>query len=536
MDNAELAHIFDAITGGTCAERFLNTLAAPSHSGLPQSDFPITAPPFDMPLVAAQGHTLFDQPPFPSVLSPPILPHHQLLENPAFGLEHNLPVSAVTGASYRSSSPSSVQAGIRKKRIRTGRVQPDTVAALSAAVTAPNVSFSSDVSLSTVEHSSPHSLPSAASLHHRPPLRLPPQSKTEPQLISPVQTNPVPAPLQGPSPATNKPIGHRASSSPSSHGAPKSHTRKCREKVTKQFENLLEVLPRPSNGTEVKHKAQILEYTIRTFKSLLLRRTALQTEIALASRDSLRQWMTATLNTSSEASKSTAKNEPPSISAILQPFVGLYCVKMGWTYGELWLVDSETQQATLATCVFNSEHDDTLKRFNSFSSESRERYETPSKVTNGMVGRAAASGRPEWLNELASDASVFCRADLAQKHGIPVAQAVPVLIHGKRCAAVLVFADVKEHAFSIADMSSLFDYARNIGEFYVEYANGLGRGMGGGQKVKSEGLAGSHETGGAGATGNVRCKAEVQLMNGVVAPGSETSSRLFGDSSMGPKG
>ena len=39
------------------------------------------------------------------------------------------------------------------------------------------------------------------------------------------------------------------------------------------------------------------------------------------------------------------------------PFVGLYCVKKSWAYGEMWIVDGNSE-AYLASCVFNTDDEE----------------------------------------------------------------------------------------------------------------------------------------------------------------------------------
>lgn len=259
--------------------------------------------------------------------------------------------------------------------------------------------------------------------------------------------------------------------SPHSANTPKSHTRRCREKVTRQFEHLLEVLPRPPIGVEVKHKAQVLDYTIKIFKDLLLKRTTLQTEIALASKPALRQWMNGTIAAASLASGRSSASPVP-LSAILEPFLGLYCIKKRWSYGEMWLVEPD-RHMSLSSCVFNSEDSDVLRRLDSFASVSKSRYGQPSRVISGLVGRISASCRPEWLNDLSSDVRVFDRAAMAGEHGLTVAEAVPVTLDGSSCTAVMVFSDVVHHSYSTADITTLMEYTTTLSQFYLEYISGL---------------------------------------------------------------
>lgn len=161
------------------------------------------------------------------------------------------------------------------------------------------------------------------------------------------------------------------------------------------------------------------------------------------------------------------------LSAVLEPFVGLYCTKKAWRYGEVWLIEPGSNKVSLSSCVFNTDDDEFLQRLNSFATLSRSRYGTPSKVTSGIINRAIISRRPEWLNDLSSDAVVFDRAQSARKYGLTVAEAVPVMLDACRCTAVLLFADVTPHRYSTSDLNTILEYTSTLSTFYLRYANGL---------------------------------------------------------------
>lgn len=264
------------------------------------------------------------------------------------------------------------------------------------------------------------------------------------------------------------PQSHQLVSGPT---PPKSHTRKCREKVTRQFEHLLHVLPPPPRGVEVKHKAQILDYTIKIFRYLLLQRTTLQAQIALASKPALTQCINNVIANATANLTPQARIHPLPILTLLEPFVGLYCVKKTWTYAELWLVHNTSNQASLLSCLFNSDDNAVLTRLDAFATESRARYQRPTRLTSGIVRRAMATQRSEWLTDPSNDPSIFLRANLARTHGISVVNAVPVLTPRHNYSAVVLFADLTPHHFVVADMDMLQDYSNTLSNIYIDYVN-----------------------------------------------------------------
>lgn len=68
---------------------------------------------------------------------------------------------------------------------------------------------------------------------------------------------------------------------------------------------------------------------------------------------------------------------------------------------------------------------------------------------------------------------MFDRAHLAARYGLTVAEVVPVVLHPHRCAAVLLFSDVKAHSYSTSDLNTLWDYASTLGAYYSQYVNGV---------------------------------------------------------------
>lgn len=247
----------------------------------------------------------------------------------------------------------------------------------------------------------------------------------------------------------------------------KSHTRKCREKVNEKFDRLLEALPDPPPGEEVKHKAQILDYTIRVFRELITKRASLRTEIALSSHDALEHWIASTL---ADASKSVPAGTPVPILALLEGFANLYCIKKNWKYGEMWVVNNgNPPQLSLDATVFNCVDHATSAALIEFSEETKRLCPTTTSQTGGLVSRTFASQRPEWLPDVCTDSSAFTRAPLAERCKLDTALAVPVLLRPGRVAAVLLFADVKERTYSTSDIGFVSEYANIIGKKYAEY-------------------------------------------------------------------
>lgn len=104
-----------------------------------------------------------------------------------------------------------------------------------------------------------------------------------------------------------------------------SHTRRCRAKVNTKFQELLSILPTPPPKTGVKHKAQILDYTIRVFREIYAKKLNLEAELALSSRAQLNMWV--------DSKVAPAK----CLADILNPFMSLICTKENWQYAETWV-------------------------------------------------------------------------------------------------------------------------------------------------------------------------------------------------------
>jgi len=220
----------------------------------------------------------------------------------------------------------------------------------------------------------------------------------------------------------------------------KSHTRRCREKVNEKFANLLEALPSAPPGVEVKHKAQILEYTLQVFRALLARRNRLRVDIALASETSLRDW---------------CETQP------LSAFAALYARKHRWPYVETW----KNGQLTAA-------HSDVLHSH--LRNLANACMNTTTLSGMGIVERATNSKRPEWLPIpvslpiMAGGERKPCilRHEAVAAVGINVILAIPTI----REDAVLLFMDTKRRNFGIEAVDQLFKYANIVVDTHQRHA------------------------------------------------------------------
>ena len=257
----------------------------------------------------------------------------------------------------------------------------------------------------------------------------------------------------------------------------KSHTRKCREKVNEKFNLLLEALPRPPAGVEVKHKAQILEYTIRVFKSLLQKRATLRMELALSSSKTLFEWARSTLHKPQTGIRSNQWTELPSISSLLEQFILLYCRKQNWKYAEVWLEQHHGKRCfQLEVTVVNCETEDSSAALIQFANESKRVCPVVSpQHGGGIVIRTSAACKPEWLPPQASvDSTAFTRAPLAASCGLQTMLAVPVMLRSRSCPAVITFGDTDVRKFSALQLSLLAEYANVLGDAYQRYLGELG--------------------------------------------------------------
>mmetsp|Transcript_3239 Transcript_3239/g.9887 ORF Transcript_3239/g.9887 Transcript_3239/m.9887 type:complete len:392 (-) Transcript_3239:164-1339(-) len=239
----------------------------------------------------------------------------------------------------------------------------------------------------------------------------------------------------------------------------KSHTRRCREKVNDKFKQLLEELPSPQSGMEVQHKAQILDYTIRTLKDLSNRKTSLETELAFSSKKNLLRWVDNVIT--------NAKTFPDAV----RPFLDMFCTKKGWKYAELWLptkgnMNTNQPQSEmvlrLKKWVLNRSLGNVdREKLDMFGTKS-EAFEFNPRV--GVPGRVFSTLRPEWLPKLDND-ETFVRSSLASEFGLNVCLAVPVVIRGQ-VAAVTVFFDTEVRDYDADCLDLAIDIASLTGNAY----------------------------------------------------------------------
>lgn len=269
----------------------------------------------------------------------------------------------------------------------------------------------------------------------------------------------------------------------------KSHTRKCREKVSRQLENLVRVLPQPGRRGVIKHKGQILDYTIQTLQSLLRKHAEFQAGIALSSVATLHLWVDHTIATvatimlaemgkKNPASKNVA---PPTrnslqvpLSTVLDPFIRLHCVNSQWPYGELWTVDVKSKRAYLSACVVNTDDEHVEEQLKAFEIASRTSATVSPTLGPGALLRTALSCSEEWIDEHGIKNGQFERGDLKKTYGIKTVQMMPVsFVSPRRCVAILVFADVRNRPFSVANSDKLRHHVTVITQRYIQYLHNM---------------------------------------------------------------
>lgn len=255
-----------------------------------------------------------------------------------------------------------------------------------------------------------------------------------------------------------------------------SHTRRCRAKVNSKFQELLGILPTPPPKTGIKHKAQILDYTIRVFRDIHARKTQLEADLALSSRGHLNAWVNNIVSRS------------VSLQDVLAPFLSLICTKGCWKYSEAWVTAQEPQHTDLrATSIEGASMDrSAFANMNNFAigpnSKLRlglavipslgntddpdlhvklERFRDRSrpygcKARIDLPGRIMCTMRPEWLPSL-EDNEAFQRARLATDATLSVCFGIPIFVRG-HVAAVAMFFDTEQRAYD----AKCVDLADNV--------------------------------------------------------------------------
>lgn len=262
-----------------------------------------------------------------------------------------------------------------------------------------------------------------------------------------------------------------------------SHTRRCRAKVNNKFQELLRILPTPPPKTGVKHKAQILDYTIRVFREIYAKKLYLEAELALSSRAHLNTWVE---NVVKPATR---------LADILNPFMSLICTKEKWQFAETWVPvvspaksnapADATSQDMSTTDPISSIHARSSMQSKNIVGSNGELFpsppipEAPLRLGTTVIpstgnfddpdltaklerfrdrsrafvckprvdppGRIMCTMRPEWLPSL-SDEEAFQRSALAKEASLSVCFGVPFFVRG-HVAAVVVFFDVEQKPY-----------------------------------------------------------------------------------------
>jgi len=305
-----------------------------------------------------------------------------------------------------------------------------------------------------------------------------------------------------------------------------SHTRKCRAKVNTKFDELLTLLPPHPDSFQVKHKAQILDYTIHMYKRIQARKNQLEAELALSTRANLAAWV------------DTVVASSRTLPEALRPYLHLIAVQKRFRYAELWLPQPTKAEGMAAAKKAGSNSSLSLPSGDSIvltrsmalvlpapvptagqtdalsvglgaptgsASSSAEagssganaavasspsissdalaaaaaaeenttraieafRDATASCVVPprvGMPGRVYCSMRPEWLPML-SDPHAFIRAEYAANSKLSMCLAVPVLLCG-RVAAVAAFFDTGKRPYDASVVGLAHDVANLVGNAF----------------------------------------------------------------------
>lgn len=263
-----------------------------------------------------------------------------------------------------------------------------------------------------------------------------------------------------------------------------SHTRRCRAKVNAKFQELLSILPTPPPKTGIKHKAQILDYTIRVFRDIHARKTLLEAELALSSRSQLNSWIENVIMKSRN------------LNQALTPYLSLICTKGGWKYSEAWVpmqtesqpngspaastngVSEESQALASSTVAVgassrlrlglsvipslgNTDDPDLKTKLEKFRDKSRA-YTCRARVD--VPGRVMCTMRPEWLPSL-EDQEAFQRAIPAKAATLVVCFGVPIFVRG-HIAAVAVFFDTEQRPYDAKCVDLADNLAGMLGNAY----------------------------------------------------------------------
>lgn len=207
-----------------------------------------------------------------------------------------------------------------------------------------------------------------------------------------------------------------------------SHTKMCRDRLNNMFDRLRETLPKPPAGVDIKHKAQVLDYTCLVLRNLVHRTANLEAELALSSMGSTAEWAT------------RAVQEAQSFPEATRKVMSLFCVRREWTLSELWLTcpadSNHLSQFHLDTTLYRDP--EAAARDSSLASFVKSARGYFGGTSSGVLAKAWSSMRPVWLSGL-GDPQQFSRAPAAKLAGLQTCLAVPVLIVGRVEAVILFF-------------------------------------------------------------------------------------------------
>lgn len=234
-----------------------------------------------------------------------------------------------------------------------------------------------------------------------------------------------------------------------------SHTRRCRAKVNNNFDRLLDVLPEPAEGVEVKHKAQILAYAIERFQVMRCHNVELEMQLALSSPHQMHRWV--------RSVASSAK----SLSEALKPFMAMICLTKKWKYAELWkptvgATSGRTSLKYVTGALPPSVQGDELNRLRRYRTNSRRYVFRP---RSGVPGRVFLTMRPEWL-PLLNDPIAFPRAPHAVHNKVEVTFAVPVVVNGS-VQMVVQFYDLDRREYEVDSLNTANQIAELFGKAYT---------------------------------------------------------------------
>lgn len=360
---------------------------------------------------------------------------------------HTLPVPSPVVRSPSTPVPVSVKKPARPAKALTISKPPITKAQLIKPAPLPKVLSKSELATNEARNQSIKS-PNGAKTNislvtskvssesrtspHSPPKPVKIVKKSERKLPSSVSTGAV----------TSPPTASNSGGGSTRASGVVSHTKLCRDRLNNMFEKLKHTLPPAPSGVEVKHKAQVLDYTIAVLKNMIERTSQLEIELAVSSNKATMEWI----------SKLVSRTD--SFPQAAEEVMRLITKRSAWAMSELWVAVNDRGATSSGT-----EHDfedsvtltlcrTVLNEVNSGSNVglfSEESKATAFRAGEGVPGRVWLSMRPEWVTGLSVSES-FKRADLARKYGVKACMGIPVTITGK-VEGIMCFYDVKHRGY-----------------------------------------------------------------------------------------